>query len=46
MIVCPASNWICHPYDGGADFILPNSQSRDQLKARFADWLSSHPRGL
>ncbi|TWT61571.1 DUF3885 domain-containing protein [Rubinisphaera italica] len=46
MIVCPTANWICHPYNGGADFILPNRQSRDQLKARFADWLSSHPRGF
>lgn len=46
MIVCADRNWICHPYDGGADFILPNQAQRDHLKSSFSDWLSSNPRGL
>ncbi len=46
MIVCPSLNWIFHPYDGGGDFILPDRISRDELKFRFSDWLSKHPRGL
>lgn len=46
MIVCPSLNWIFHPYDGGGDFILPDRVSRDELKSRYSDWLSSHPRGL
>jgi hypothetical protein len=46
MIVCTDRKWIFHPYDGGADFILPNPSERDELKSCFSDWLSRHPRGL
>jgi hypothetical protein len=46
MVVCTDRKWIFHPYDGGADFILPNQSERDKLKACYSDWLSSHPRGL
>lgn len=46
MIICPESNWIFHPYDGGADVILKDSSTRDQLKTKHSDWLSSHPKGL
>ena len=37
---------IHHPYDGGADVFLTTSEERDRLRARHADWLSSHPAGL
>ncbi len=46
MIVCAEDNWICHPYDGGADFILPTEHQRDRVKSLFSRWLSSHPLGL
>ncbi len=34
-----------HPYDGGADVILPTPQERDLMRERHAGWLSAHPRG-
>ncbi|WP_314254007.1 DUF3885 domain-containing protein [Streptomyces kutzneri] len=34
-----------HPYDGGADVILPTSQERDRMRERHAGWLSAHPEG-
>ncbi|MEU8403165.1 hypothetical protein AB0C28_49000 [Nonomuraea sp. NPDC048892] len=37
---------LYHPYDGGADVILTNTQERDTLKAAHTDWLSKHPSGL
>jgi hypothetical protein len=38
--------WLYHPYDGGADVILPTTPERDRLKDRHRDWLSIHPTGL
>ncbi|MER5705101.1 hypothetical protein ABT023_24560 [Micromonospora sp. NPDC002296] len=38
--------WLYHPYDGGADVILPTPEQRDALKAQHQDWLSEHPSGL
>ncbi|MEU4344391.1 hypothetical protein AB0H00_24535 [Nocardia sp. NPDC023852] len=37
---------IHHPYDGGADVLLPTTAERDTLEHRHAPWLSDHPRGL
>ncbi|MFE3455136.1 hypothetical protein ACFXJ8_40070 [Nonomuraea sp. NPDC059194] len=37
---------IYHPYDGGGDCILEDSEARDRLKAAHMQWLSSHPAGL
>ncbi|MFB6564098.1 hypothetical protein ACFCYH_35320 [Streptomyces sp. NPDC056400] len=34
-----------HPYDGGADVVLPTTQERDRMRERHAGWLSAHPRG-
>ena len=34
------------PYDGGADLFLASTARRDQLKQRYADWLSKHPQGV
>ncbi|WP_405087873.1 hypothetical protein [Microbispora sp. NBC_01389] len=38
--------WLYHPYDGGADVILPTRAERDALKERHRAWLSDHPAGL
>ncbi|WP_433351455.1 DUF3885 domain-containing protein [Microtetraspora malaysiensis] len=35
-----------HPYDGGADVILPMCSGRDALKERHRTWLSNHPSGF
>jgi len=37
---------VHHPYDGGADVLLPTTGKRDALKRRHTDWLSAHPLGL
>jgi hypothetical protein len=37
---------IFAPYDGGVDVILEDSKERDEFKAKYSDWLSSHPQGL
>jgi hypothetical protein len=37
---------VVAPYDGGVDIIADSEQVRDQLKARYASWLSRHPAGL
>ncbi|GLX94761.1 hypothetical protein Hesp01_27110 [Herbidospora sp. NBRC 101105] len=37
---------VFHPYDGGADCILEDSATRDDLKAAHREWLSDHPQGL
>ncbi|MFF4771755.1 DUF3885 domain-containing protein [Microtetraspora fusca] len=38
--------WLYHPYDGGADVILPTRSERDALKERHRTWLSKHPLGF
>ncbi|MGI5220405.1 DUF3885 domain-containing protein [Nocardia sp. CA-290969] len=37
---------IHHPYDGGADVLLPTTAERDTLMHRHAGWLSQHPEGF
>lgn len=34
------------PYNGGADLIVDTTQKRDEMKAAYSDWLSTHPSGL
>ncbi|MEV0456724.1 hypothetical protein AB0H89_16345 [Catellatospora methionotrophica] len=46
MLAPPDLRWLYHPYDGGADVILPTGGQRDELKHRHRDWLSDHPAGL
>lgn len=46
MITSPSFDRIHHPYDGGADVLLPTAVDRDVVKHRHTDWLSDHPRGL
>jgi hypothetical protein len=37
---------IFAPYDGGVDIILKDAKERDEFKAKYRDWLLSHPAGL
>lgn len=46
MIAPPNLEWLYHPYDGGADVILPTREQRDALKLTYGGWLSHHPAGL
>ncbi|OLZ69226.1 hypothetical protein AVW11_10610 [Streptomyces amritsarensis] len=41
----PGLTRIHHPYDGGADVILPTPEERDRLCTRHSAWLSAHPSG-
>jgi hypothetical protein len=45
MVLSPRG-WLYHPYDGGADVILPSTNERDRLAKEFSAWLSPHPLGL
>jgi hypothetical protein len=46
IVTDTALRWLYHPYDGGADVILPSSTERDQLKAQHSEWLSDRHDGL
>ena len=46
IIAPPDLRWLYHPYDGGADVILPSADQRDRLAAAHDDWRSAHPSGL
>ncbi|WP_406280390.1 hypothetical protein OH799_14115 [Nocardia sp. NBC_00881] len=46
MIAGPGLERIHHPYDGGADVLLPTTNERDTLMHRHMRWLSDHPQGL
>jgi hypothetical protein len=46
LFVSMAHEIVYHPYDGGADVILPSPSDRDTLRDRYTSWLSSHPLGL
>jgi hypothetical protein len=37
---------IHHPYDGGADVILPTMDERDRLRSKHAAWLPTNSAGL
>jgi hypothetical protein len=39
-------NIIIAPYDGGVDFILKNTETRDKYKIKYRDWLSDRDDGL
>lgn len=46
MITSLTFDRIHHPYDGGADILLPTAVDRDAVKHRHTDWLSLHPSGF
>jgi len=43
LIISVEDKFVFHPYDGGADVILPTPASRDAIKNVHANWLSKHP---
>ena len=46
MLISTDRRFVYHPYDGGADVLLPTQADRDALKAAYSGWLSEHPRGM
>lgn len=46
IMASPGLGWLYHPYDGGADVILPTHEQRDALRVEYRSWLSNHPAGL
>jgi hypothetical protein len=46
FVVSCESEHIFAPYDGGVDVILKDTEERDGFKAKYKNWLSSHPEGL
>ncbi len=46
LFVSMGHTTVYHPYDGGADVILPSPAARDAMRNHYASWLSSHPLGL
>lgn len=46
MLVFDGIGAIYHPYDGGADVIMPTARSRDELAADLRDWCSDREDGM
>lgn len=46
LIVSTKTGRVYAPYDGGADLFVGSSAERDELRSRYAEWLSPHPSGL
>jgi hypothetical protein len=46
MIIGCAQGVTYHPYDGGGDIIARDQSHRDELKVKFANWLSPLASGL
>jgi hypothetical protein len=46
LFICPKSNCIVAPYDGGMDIIVDSQEKRDQLKVKYKDWLSKRADGM
>ncbi|WP_168714593.1 hypothetical protein [Streptomyces sp. A0592] len=45
FVTDPGLTRIHHPYDGGADVVLPAPGERDRLRELHSAWLSAHPSG-
>ncbi len=45
VLVGVESKFVFHPYDGGADVILPSTEGRDTLRDAHASWLSKRSDG-
>lgn len=39
VFIAEDGRWAYHPYDGGGDLICPDAEIRDELAARFREWL-------
>lgn len=41
IIIAPSNlEWLMHPYDGGADIIVSQTQEKQRLEQNFKNWLS------
>ncbi len=46
MFVSPSNKCVIVPYDGGVDVIVNSTEKRDNLKAKYKDWLSDREDGM
>lgn len=46
FLVSVGQKLIIAPYDGGVDFILKDTETRDFYKQKYSDWLSAREDGL
>jgi len=46
MFVSPSNKCVIAPYDGGVDVIVNSTQKRDNLKAKYGNWLSDREDGM
>lgn len=46
IFICPKRNCIVAPYDGGMDIIVGSQEKRDEIKAKYKDWLSEREDSL
>lgn len=46
MFVSPSNRCVIAPYDGGVDVIVNSTEKRDNLKAKYGNWLSDREDGM
>jgi hypothetical protein len=46
FFISPVNKFIVAPYEGGIDFILNNTATRDSYKQKYKQWLSERTDGL
>ena len=46
IIAPPDLSWLYAPFDGGADVLLADSGTRDELRDRHRDWLGAQHAGI
>ena len=46
LIAAESTGRVYAPYDGGADVFVGSSAERDEVRGKFASWMSSDPSGL
>ncbi len=46
FFVSTTKNCLVAPYDGGIDFVLKDTETRNLYKRKYSDWLSEHNDGL
>jgi hypothetical protein len=46
MIICPSTNRIISPYDGGVDIICESESVKNQFKPKYTSWLSPYEDGM
>ena len=46
LFICPSKHCIVAPYDGGVDIFVDSTTKRNELKAKYSDWLSEREDGM